>query len=107
MRYEKNRDIYDTLEEFINEYSSIENDVGENSRGMDFRYKNERYRICREFDDVFYVYSVKEMPNDNDEFDIIGICNSMDELLSSTFIKGIPFKEIVMDEVNTIIFGKD
>lgn len=107
MRNEFNRGIYDTLDEFIKEYSLIEDETTEKSRGMDFIYKNKKYRMCREYDEVFYIYSVNDNSKVEDSFNILGICNSMNELLTSTYILNIPFKEIVMDEINTIIFGKD
>lgn len=34
---------YKSLDEFIGEYSSKYNEEGENSRGMDFSYKNVNY----------------------------------------------------------------
>lgn len=102
MRSEFQRDIYDSLDEFVREYSSKYNEEGENSRGMDFSYKNINYRLCREYDDVFYIYIVI-----NDEFKELVICNSMEELLVAKVIDNVEFKEIVMDEKNTIIYGKD
>ena len=106
MRYDFNRDIYDSLDEFINEYSSAYKHNGENSRGMDFSYKGENYRICREYDEVFYIYKVLEGGKTLD-FKILSVCNSMKELLEDTSISNVKFKDIVMDEKNTIIFGKD
>lgn len=106
MRSVFQRDIYDSLDEFIKEYSSKYNEEGENSIGMDFSYKGENYRLCREFDDVFYLYKVINT-GQTDEFEELIICNSMEELLITTAIENVEFKEIVMDEQNTIIYGKD
>lgn len=106
MRSEFQRDIYDSLDEFIKEYSSEYNEAGENSMGMDFSYKGKNYRLCREFDDVFYLYKVIHTAI-NDEFEELIICNSMDELLITKVIDNLEFKYIVMDEQNTIIYGKD
>jgi len=106
MRLSYNRGIYDSLDEFIKEYSKEYNLSGENSRGMDFTYKDEEYRICREYDEVYYIY--KEIDDGKTkDFEIINICNSMEELLNDTSIKNVKFSEIVMDEENTIIHGKD
>ena len=102
MRSEFQRDIYDSLDEFVREYSSKYNEEAENSRGMDFSYKNVNYRLCREYDDVFYIYIAI-----NDEFKELVICSSMEELLVAKVIDNVEFKEIVMDEKNTIIYGKD
>ncbi len=106
MKQTYNRDIYDSLEEFIKEYSKEYAPDGENRKGMDFTYKEEEYRICREYDDVYYVY---KMINDDKtlDFEILSVCNSMEELLNNTAIKNVKFREIVMDEENTIIHGKD
>lgn len=106
MRYLFQRDIYDTLDEFIKEYSNDYNEDGENSRGMDFLYKGFNYRICREYDEVYYLYNVIENKNDN-EFIIVKVYNSMIELLNSKEIDNRLFSEIIMDEENTIIYGKD
>ncbi len=106
MRLEPNRGIYDSLEEFIKEYSKEYDYYGENSIGMDFTYKDEEYRICREYDDVYYVYKVIGEGEEMD-WEILKICNSMEELLDDTSIKNVKFRDIVMDEENTIIHGKD
>lgn len=105
MRYEYQRDIYDSINEFVDEYSSKYNENGENSQGMDFLYKNIKYRLCREYDEVFYLYKASD--NDDSDMDIIGICNSMKELLNSKYIDDIPLEEIIMNENDTIIYGKD
>ena len=105
MRHVYQRDIYESINEFRMEYSSQYNEIGDNSQGMDFIYKNEKYRLCREYDNVFYLY--KRCLDNDDKSDIIGICNSMDELLKSKYIGNVTFEEIVMDENNTIIYGKD
>lgn len=73
---------------------------------MDFSYKNVNYRLCREYADVFYLYKVIITGNNN-EFEVLIICNSMEELLITKIIDNIEFKYIVMDEQNTIIYGKD
>lgn len=106
MRSEFQRDIYDSLDEFIKEYSSRYNEEGENSMGMDFSYKKEKYRLCREYDDVFYLYKVIH-DGKNDEFIELVVCNSMEELLITKVVNNIEFKKIIMDEQNTIIYGKD
>ena len=41
MKHVYQRDIYETINEFKMEYSSEYNENGENSRGMDFIYKNQ------------------------------------------------------------------
>ncbi len=97
------RDIYEDINEFILEYSANYNENIENNRGMDFLYKEQKYRLCREYENTFYVYQII---NDND-FVILNICNSMDELLENRIIDNTPFKNIIMDEQNTIIYGKD
>ena len=99
------RDIYESINEFIMEYSSQYNEIGDNSQGMDFIYKNQEYRLCREYDDVFYLYK-RSSTNIND-MDVIGVCNSMDELLKSKYIDNIEFEAIIMNENDTIIYGKD
>ena len=106
MRSEFQRDIYDSLDEFVKEYSSKYNEEGENSMGMDFSYKNVNYRLCREYDNVFYLYKVIS-GGKTDEFVELVICNSMEELLVTKVINNTEFKLIVMDEQNTIIYGKD
>ncbi len=105
MREEFNRGIYDSLDEFISQYSKS-SDAEELFRGMDFTYKGEDYRICRELGDVFYVYKYIGTGYDCD-LDILATCNSLEELLDCTAIKNVPFREIVMDEVNTVIYGQD
>ena len=99
------RDIYESINEFRMEYSSEYNENGENSRGMDFIYKNQEYRLCREYDDVFYLYK-RSSTNIND-MDVIGVCNSIEELLKSKYIDNITFETIIMNENDTIIYGKD
>lgn len=106
MRYDFERDIYDSLDEFIKEYSSTYDPNVENSRGIDFSYKGVDYRICREYDEVFYIYKVYD-DDKNLVFNIISICNSMEELLENTSIANVKFREIVMDEENTRIYGKE
>lgn len=98
--------IYDSLDEFVNEYSCVYNPNGENSRGMDFSYKGENYRICREHDEVFYIYKVLG-DGKTLNWEILSVCCSMKELLENTSISNVKFKDIVMDEQNTIIYGKD
>lgn len=105
MREEFNRGIYDSLDEFISQYSKT-SDAVEHFRGMGFTYMGEDYRICREKGDVFYLYKNIVMGYDG-YCDILATCNSMDELLDCTAIKNVPFRKIVMDEVNTVIYGQD
>ncbi len=105
MKYEYQRGIYESINEFIDEYSSKYNENGENSRGMDFLYKNIKYRLCREYDEVYYLYKASD--TDDGDMEIIGICKSMKELLDSKFIDNIEFEKIVMNENDTIIYGKD
>lgn len=106
MRREFQRDIYDSLDEFIKEFSSKYNIEGENSRGMDFSYKDINYRLCREYDDIFYLYKIVNDGKNNKFIELV-VCNSMEELLNTKTINETEFKEIVMDEQNTIIYGKD
>lgn len=106
MRSEFQRDIYDSLDEFVKEYSSKFNEEWENSIGMDFSYKNFNYILCREYDDVFYIYKVVN-DGKTDEFVELVVCDSMEEFLITKVINNIKFKEIVMDEQNTIIYWKD
>ncbi len=106
MRYGPNRSIYDTLDEFREEYSQSTDKDNPHVCGMDFIYKGQNYRICREYDEVFYVYKYL-VTGYNPQCDILAICNSSEELLDCTVIQGIPFREIVMDDVNTFIYGKD
>ena len=98
---------YNSLSEFVNEYSGKQSEVYETYIGLDFEYKNSKYRMCLEPIQKYYLYVVHTSNNsDMPEFDTIGIFDTLELLLDSTKIDNRPFRDVIMDD-STIITGKD
>lgn len=119
--YNKANDIrmrineYNCLEDFINEYNGKREKGDDFHQGLEFKYKDKEYRICREYDETFYVYRIEpefkisyigKYKLERPIFTTLGVVDSMKGLLESTFIDNRPFKEIVMDDY-TLMLSKD
>lgn len=106
---------YKCIEDFVNEYDGKFELGDEFHQGLEFKYKGQEYRICREYDTTFYVYRIEDkwethsyeyFVNSMPVFKTLGIVETMEGLLESTFIDRRPFKEVIMDD-NTMILSKD
>ena len=114
---------YNCLDDFINEYDGKCEKGDEFHMGLDFRYRGDWYRMCHEPVDKYYVFTTTK-PDDSriiegwthrksdgwffdmpDKY-VIGIYDTMDELLEATCIAGLPFREVIMDD-DTEMLGKD
>jgi len=118
---------YNCLDDFINEYNGKFEIGDEFHQGLEFKYKDQEYRVCRETLDPleFVIYKLgpkqektyifdegDEEYDDEDAYYFspvmkeLGSANSMEELLESKIIDNRPFKEVIMDD-NTLMLSKD
>ena len=97
--------------QFVREYTEF----GENTwLGMDFYYKSQWYRFCREpnAEYKYYLYSVKKIdPKGTDyvynlDYKTLGVYDALNDLLSSRDIDNQPFKEVLFSN-DTEIFSQD
>ena len=104
---------YNNLNEFIYEYdsgrhSSIDDNHGRKFMGIEFKYKNIYYRMCREPEN-YKPYQVSIMHCDKfgypiaDEFEIIGSYNDIYDLLDNCIIDNEYFKVVIMDDSTEIL----
>lgn len=99
---------YGLLKDFVNEYK-MKHEKGETFYiGIDFTYNDNDYRVCLEPIGAYYIYKVVESKKRNamPSYQTLGICNTMEDLLNSTFIDNKKFSVVIMED-NTIINGKD
>ncbi len=117
---------YNSLEDFIGEYSGIRSEKYDVLYGLDFRYNGKLYRmtmdqmepelIRKQFEDklnrklgkyeVALVDSSIKYEFNFAEYNFIGWYDDIYDLLENCFIEGRKFKEIIMSD-ETIIEGKD
>ena len=114
---------YNCLEDFVNEYNGKYEKGDEFHIGLDFRYKGDEYRMCREPVGKYYVFTTTK-PDDSKIIEVwthrksegciydmpdkyvIGIYDTMDELLEAKCIGDRPFRDVIMDD-ETEMLGKD
>ncbi len=105
-----------TLEQFILEFGEDNEITHEKHVGVEFTYKNQRYRMCREglCDNDYYLYKVVSVIESKNilepniyNYETLGIFNNLDELLNSCAIDSRKFKDILFDEENTEILSFD
>ena len=118
---------YNSLEEFIDEYSTGKSFSWQNSdhkerfMGIEFTYNNVYYRMCREpiedsklpilqngrigrYDVMICHFWMNEY-KDND-FVLVGWYSDLNDVLENCIIDGRKFKDVIMDD-STKIEGKD
>ena len=111
---------YNSLEEFTSQYIGIWGPSDGHWFGLDFSYRGEEYRFhtgpmyqpkCTILEDgrraIFGLY--KKIPCDDDvipDYTLLGEFATMEEVLQSTCIGGVPFAEVIMDD-DTILLGQD
>lgn len=120
------RNEYDNLEQFVYEYAHGRNlyaDGGPQYMGIEFRYHDKFYRMCREPlsedemirlpDGRFGRYDVMQMRCSKsrqypqcEEFILIGWYADLDDVLDNCIIDGISFRDVITD-ADTEILGKD
>ena len=128
-KYDFDKDTYDTLDEFIHEYTCTDSLDGPCSYGLDFIFNNKLYRISRDqfaSDDMWDIYKKHfnkrvgsyylAISNDyvkdkntifsNEFHTIIGIFDDIYDLLQNGEIEGTKFSKIILDK-NTKLVGKD
>ncbi len=117
---------YNSLEEFIGEYSGIRNGKYDIVYGLDFSFNGKLYRMTMdqmepdsrriEFEkklnrklgkyEVALVDSNAHSDFQYGEYQFIGWYADVYDLLENYYIDGIKFKDVIMSD-NTIIEGKD
>jgi len=106
---------YKCLEDFINEYNGKYEIGDEFHMGLEFEYKGQIYRFCRESNDPLFFIIYKRGPeikiNPNRFYNCltqveIFRCYSMKEVLETKIIDNRPFKDVIMDD-NTLMLSKD
>lgn len=110
---------YNSLDEFTSEYIGEWGPIYDHYLGLDFFYRGQEYRFHtgsmyepnntiledgREA--MFGLY--KRVPDVNDEptYVLLQEFATMDDVLKSTCIGGVPFSEVIMDD-DTVLLGKD
>lgn len=107
---------FNTLMDFTSQYVGEWNPSVEHWFGLDFSYHNSEYRFCTgsmyNKEDtmlvdgryaLFYLY--KKHPTTN-QYELLGEFADMVDVLKSTVIEGIFFKNVIMDD-ETEILGQD
>jgi len=109
---------YNNLDEFIYEYDSgrhsSNEDHGRKFMGIEFLYKNDYYRMCREpiDDEKNGIYQVSIMHCEKfgypiaEKFEIVGSYKDIYDLLNNCIIEKKKFKDIIIDS-NTKILSQD
>lgn len=110
---------YNSLEEFMSEYTGVWSPSGGHWFGLDFKYNGVTYRLhtgemyheeAKVLADgrtsLFGIYQLLEVVGTNYKYGLLGKYADMNDLLESTVIDGRPFKDIIMDDM-TEILGKD
>ena len=117
---------YNSLEEFIGEYSGIRNEKYDIVYGIDFNFNGKLYRMTmdqmepdslrKEFEKKLnkklgkYEVALVDFNASSDfqygEYQFIGWYSDVYDLLENCYIDGIKFKDVIMSD-NTIIEGKD
>ena len=124
--YSYDKNYYDELDEFIHEFTCTDDECGPCTWGMEFKYRNKFYRLCRQ-----HIESQAETPNllkkfnkkignyqlvekkeqfsngDSCHYEYIGIYDDVYDLLENAFIEGVNIKDLLLDKDNLIIYGKD
>ena len=103
-----------TLKDFMLEYGREPSVDYEVYIGLDFDYRNQSYRLSREWGDNgrFYLWKVSiinpKKPGyvENLNFETLGIYDTIDGLLDSTVIDNRPLKELLFCS-ETEITGQD
>ena len=109
-----------SLEELKSQYTGVWGPSDGHWLGLDFSYNGCEYRLHtgRMYDNKeqagrsarFGLYRKTEKTDSNHPdaklYDLLDERESLDELLNSTAIDGIPFSEIIMDD-NTVLLGQD
>ena len=110
---------YKQLSEFTSQYIGVWGPSDEHWLGLDFCYQGTDYRFHtgRMYADeketlsdgreiVFRLYQRKTPPFDGNEYLLLGAFATMDEVLGSTCIAGVKFKDVIMDD-DTELLGQD
>lgn len=118
---------YNSLDDFIYEYdsgrqASIDATHGQKFMGLEIKYAEDYYRICREplteaerpvlADGRLGLYNVTIMHCDKlgypiaDSFESIGWYSDIFDLLDNCYINGVAFMDVIMDD-RTEILSKD
>lgn len=117
---------YNSLEEFIGEYSGIRNEKYDIVYGLDFRFNGKLYRMTMdqmETDDIRnefekklnkkvgkYEVALVDSNSHSDfqygEYQFIGWYDDIYDLLENCYIDGMKFKDVITAD-DTIIEGKD
>ncbi len=118
---------YKELKDFIYEYESgrsipVDNLDRQKFMGIEFKYNNVYYRMCREpLDenekvtladgrkgqyDVMILHCEKTGYPQSESCELIGLYADLDDVLENCLIQGRKFKAVIMDE-QTEILGKD
>lgn len=110
---------YNSLEEFTSQYIGIWGPSDDHYFGLDFSYKGKKYRFCTDSmynpqntiledgrEAIFGLY--KAIPDKEEEprYILLEEFATMEDVLKSTCIEGIPFSEVIMDD-DTEILGQD
>ena len=128
-KYEYDKDYYDTIDEFIHEYT-CDNDLdGPCSYGLDFIFNSKEYRISRDQCDTDEKWEIfkkffnrkvgkyhlaisneyvdkKDPVFSNGFHTVLGIYDDIYDLIDNGLIDGRNLKSIILDK-NTKLIGKD
>lgn len=110
---------YKSLDEFTSQYTGIWGPSDGHLFGLDFSYRGIEYRFHTGqmyMDDMnvlpcgckalFGLYQKIVNPVDDHDYVLLEKFATMDEVLKSRCIQGIPFKEVIMDD-ETELLGQD
>lgn len=110
---------YNSLDEFKSQYTGVWNPSENQWLGLDFSYDGVEYRLntgpMYESENtvlpdgkiaVFSLYQKCPDPSSGRDYVLLEEFASLDDVLDSTCIKGIPFRQIIMDD-RTELLGQD
>ncbi|MFA5561365.1 MAG: hypothetical protein WDA00_01825 [Eubacteriales bacterium] len=113
---------YSSLEEFQSQYVGVWGPSDEHWLGLDFSFHNKEYRlhtgtmydssektdedgVMKQFG-LYVKVGEEKRKSSGREYELLDEKESLDELLDSTVIEGIPFRIIIMDD-ETVLLGQD
>ncbi|MDO5310027.1 MAG: hypothetical protein Q4G03_11135 [Planctomycetia bacterium] len=107
---------YTSLEEFTSQYIGVWGPSDGHWFGLEFTYRGVEYRFhtgpMYDRKDMILpdgrmaTFGLYQRIGDSNDFTLLGVFDTMDDVLESTCIQGVKFREVIMDP-DTELTGQD
>ena len=109
---------YNNLDEFLSQYTGVWGPSEGHWFGLDFKYHEQEYRFhtgsmygredTTDENGVVHQFGLykKVLRHNRDYYELLSEDNSIEKILNSTAIEGVPFREVIMDD-STELLGQD